>query len=373
MKKVATVVLVCCFGSLRGQDTLSLSLLFTGDIMQHDTQIASALDASLGHYDYKHCFQYIKPILSAPDLTIGNLEFTLGGPPYKGYPQFSAPDEILESLKDAGFDVLVTANNHSVDRGRKGVERTIDLLDSAQLLHTGTFKDTLDWLNEYPLVMEVKGFRLALLNYTYGTNGLPVYAPNMVNRIDTTRIRHDIQKAKTKNPDVIIVFMHWGLEYQSMPSASQKNVADFCFRHGAKIVIGSHPHVLQPMEWRKEQDQFVAYSLGNFVSAQYERYRNGGAMVHINLEKMTIPMASPVVRIKDVSYSLEWVFRSPVGKRTYHILPVEEFENDSLLVRGKIARQNLLQFRDDSRALYKKENKNVSEWHERPSVDIREH
>lgn len=372
MKNILVVVLLGCSGSLRAQDTLSLSLLFTGDIMQHETQITSAFDPTSGHYDYKPSFQYIKPVLSAPDLTIGNLEFTLAGPPYKGYPQFCAPDEILETLKDAGYDVLVTANNHCVDRSKRGLERTIDMLDSVRILHTGTFKDTLDWLNDYPLIVEAKGFRLALLNYTYGTNGLPVFAPNIVNRIDTTRIRLDIQKAKSKNPDAIIVFMHWGQEYQSMPNAFQKSVADFSFRHGAKIVIGSHPHVLQPMEWRKEQDQLVAYSLGNFVSAQYERYRNGGAMVHIDLEKIIQRDGSSVVKMKEVRYSLEWVFRSPVGRRTYHILPVNQFENDSTVVNGKIARQTLRQFIEDSRSLYQKENKNVTEWRPPASETVKD-
>jgi poly-gamma-glutamate synthesis protein (capsule biosynthesis protein) len=350
---------------LSAQDTLKLSVLFTGDIMQHETQIMSAFDPASGRYDYKHCFQYLKPVLSAPDLTIGNLEFTLGGMPYKGYPQFSAPDEILEALKDAGFDVLVTANNHSVDRGKKGLERTITMLDSAKLLHTGTFKDTVDWLNDYPLILESKGFRLSLLNYTYGTNGIRVVKPTIVNHIDTARIRNDLQKAKGQHPDAIIVFMHWGLEYQSMPSVAQKTVAEFCLKNGAKIVIGSHPHVLQPMEWRQDKDQFVAYSLGNFVSAQWERYRNGGAMVHLDMEKIKQGDSTSIVRIKDVRYSLEWVYRSPVGRRTYHVLPVEEFENDSTLI-GKSARQTLRQFRDDAHSLYGKENRNVQEWHRPP-------
>jgi len=123
MKAVLLFFLLVACSSLRAQDTLKMSLLFTGDIMQHESQIFAAYNPDSARYDYKPCFQFVKPILSAPDLTIGNLELTLAGPPYKGYPQFSAPDELLDALKDAGFDVLVTANNHCVDRGRKGLER----------------------------------------------------------------------------------------------------------------------------------------------------------------------------------------------------------------------------------------------------------
>ena len=359
MKKFLVGLFFIASGAL-SQDTTRLSLLFIGDIMQHQTQISAAFNPVTGRYDYKPCFQFIKPILSTPDLTIGNLELTLAGPPYTGYPQFSAPDELLEALKDAGFDVLVTANNHSMDRGRKGLERTLDLLDSFRLLHTGTFKDTVDWLNEYPLVVEAKGFRLSLLNYTYGTNGIPVRAPNIVNPIDTARIRRDLQKAKTQHTDATIVFLHWGEEYMSMPNPWQQRIADFCFTHGAKMVIGSHPHVLQPIEWRKDRDQVVAYSLGNFISAQWDRYKNGGALLHIDLEKILMPDSTSSVIMKDVSYSLAAVFRAHDVRRTYYLLPIEQFETDTTFI-GKADRAMGIQFRDDSRMLYKRENKNVEE------------
>jgi hypothetical protein len=247
-----------------------------------------------------------------------------------------------------------------VDRGRKGLERTIELLDKAQFLHTGTFIDTLDYLNNYPLMVEAKGFRFSLLDYTYGTNGIAVQVPNIVNRIDTARIRKDLLKAGDQHTDAIIVFMHWGQEYQSLANAWQKKIADFCFKHGAKIVIGAHPHVLQPMEWRKDEDQLVAYSLGNFVSGQRERYRNGGAMVHIDLEKV-IRDSTSSVRIKNASYSLAAVYREPNVRRTYYILPLQQFENDTTFVKGSGALDMIRQFGSDSRALYKKENKNINE------------
>jgi poly-gamma-glutamate capsule biosynthesis protein CapA/YwtB (metallophosphatase superfamily) len=165
------------------QDTTRLSLLFAGDIMQHDSQIAAAYDPLTKKHDYNPCFQYIAPLIQSADIAIGNLELTLAGPPYKGYPQFSAPDALAETLKAAGFDALVTANNHCVDRGRKGIERTIDVLDTLHIPHTGTFKDSTTRSKAYPLIIEKKGFRLSLLNYTYGTNGIPVPQPSIVNQI----------------------------------------------------------------------------------------------------------------------------------------------------------------------------------------------
>ncbi|CAN5237757.1 CapA family protein [soil metagenome] len=360
MKKIFFLLLILPF-TVRSQDTLKISLLFTGDIMQHDSQITAAHDPSSGKYDYKPCFQYVKPILAAPDLTFGNLEVTLAGPPYKGFPQFSAPDELLDALRDAGYDVLVTANNHCVDRGKRGLERTIELLDQSEVLHTGTFKDSSAFIANNPLIIESKGFRFSLLNYTYGTNGLAVYSPNIVNRIDTVQIRKDIQKARTQNTDATIIFMHWGQEYQNLPNAVQRKLADFCFKLGVKIVIGAHPHVLQPMEWRKEKDQLVVYSLGNFVSGQRDRYKNGGAMIHIDLQKIIQPDKTSSVSLKDVTYSLVGVSRAADVKRTYYIVPLEQFEQDSTIVSGRTSQELIRVFGADSRALYSKENKNVSE------------
>lgn len=351
-------LLLCCSTSLSAQTTSKLSMLFTGDIMQHQVQIETAFNSKKGRYDYQPCFKFIKPVLSSPDLTIGNLEVTLAGPPFTGYPIFSSPDELLETLKDSGFDVLVTANNHALDRGKKGLERTIDKLDSVKMQHTGTFKDTLDWLNNYPLIVEAKGFRISLLNYTYGANGLKVKAPNKLNLIDTLQIRKDLQKAKDQHTDLILVFMHWGNQYENTANREQRQLAEFCFRNGARIIIGSHPHVLQSIEWRKDKDQVVAYSLGNFVANQPERYRGIGAMLHIDLEKSIQANGSSIVKVNDVAYSLSWVYRTqPDGN--FFILPVDQFENDTDFVTNPASRDRLKLLVDDTKKLFERENKNV--------------
>ncbi|GIL23110.1 MAG: hypothetical protein BroJett042_16230 [Bacteroidota bacterium] len=340
----------------RAQDTTRISLLFTGDIMQHDSNIAMAYDPVSKRYDYSACFEYVAPIIRPADLAIGNLELTLAGSPYKGYPQFSAPDALAVELKRIGFDVLVTANNHSVDRRKKGVERTIRVLDSLAILHTGTFIDSATRANTYPLIVEKNDFRFSLLNYTYGTNGIPVTKPNIVNLIDTVQIKLDLAQARQQKTDAIIVFMHWGDEYQSLPNSTQKKLTRLLFREGARLVIGAHPHVLQPMEWNKEQDQLVVYSLGNFISGQRPRYRDGGAMVWIDMQKITTPAGSST-SILNAEYELEWVQKS----NEFVMRPFRYFEGDTVFVKDKTARAAMQVFAKDSRALLSKHNVNIQE------------
>lgn len=335
------------------QDTLRLSLLFTGDIMQHDSQIAAAYDS--GRYNYAPCFAPIAHILRQADVCVGNLEVTLAGPPYKGYPQFSAPDELAVALKEVGFDVLVTANNHSVDRGRKGIERTISILDSLAIAHTGTFISEAERNSQQPLWIDAHGFRLALLNYTYGTNSIAVPKPMVVNLIDTARIAADLQMVKTKAHDAIIIFFHWGEEYQPQPGSAQRKLAEWCFARGAKLVVGAHPHVLQPMVWKKDTDQLVAYSLGNFVSGQRARYRDGGALLQVELQKIRSSHDS-LMYISQAQYHLAWAYRNM--QRRYYVLPADI---DTLEIKEPAARTQFRQFLADSRALLGQHNQHITE------------
>lgn len=328
LKYICILLLTLVHTTCPAQDTTRLSLMFIGDIMQHDSQIQSAFDPKTRQYHYDTCFHFIRKYFHAADLTIGNLELTLGGRPYTGYPQFSAPDELAAALKRAGVDILVTANNHSLDRRRKGLERTIFVLDSLKILHTGTFRDTVERLNDYPLVIQRNGVSIALLNYTYGTNGIPVTKPNIVNLIDTAVIARDLKKARQQKPDIIVVFMHWGNEYQSQPNAAQKQLATFCFKQGASIVVGAHPHVLQPMYWYRDLNRVVAYSLGNFISGQRDHPRDGAASLLLDIIKV-YRNDSVFTQIADAKYLLHWVYRTPLPDRQFLVLPVPEFENDT--------------------------------------------
>ncbi len=362
MKSIITWSFVLAAFSLSAQDTTRLSMLFLGDIMQHDSQIADAWDPVSKRYDYNPCFRQVAPYIQAVDLAIGNLELTLAGKPFKGYPQFSAPDELLPALTEMGLDVLVTANNHCVDRGRQGVERTIRMLDSLKVPHTGTFTNEREKQNLHPLLVEKNGFRLALLNYTYGTNGLPVTKPNIVNLINTDEIVKDLATAKKMNVDMIIVFVHWGAEYQSLPSSWQKDVADLFFRNGAQLVIGAHPHVIQPMEWNREKNQLIAYSLGNFVSGQRKRYTDGGAMIRLELRKVQNG-GQTVTTIDTAGYILQWVQRTNDVQKNYCVWPVPTIEANPGILRKDAAAYSAYQtFVEDSRKLLNTHNKNVGEY-----------
>lgn len=343
----------------QAQDTTRLSLLFAGDIMGHDSQIAAAYNPATKQYEYEYCYQFVKPYLESADIAIGNLELTLAGPPYKGYPAFSSPDALALTLQAAGFDVLVTANNHSCDKGRLGIERTIEMLDSFKIPHTGTFVDEVSRLNEYPLYLERNGFKLALLNYTYGTNGIAIPKPTIVNLIDTTQMAVDIAQAKKNTPDFIIAFMHWGSEYQPLPNSYQKRATEFLFKKGVALVIGAHPHVVQPMEFNKQQQQLVVYSLGNFVSGQRDRYKNGGAMVRVNLMKTRVDSVNTSI-IDSVNYILQYVHRDE--SKDYSIVPIPTYEKDTTnFLKQDVAKQAATLFAKDSRTLFDTYNKHVEE------------
>ena len=318
--------------------TDTLRLVFTGDIMGHSPQIASAQVANTRDFDYKPCFQYIKPILQQADLAIGNLELTLPGkPPYTGYPMFRSPDALAVALKDAGLDILVTANNHSNDSHGLGVTNTIRTVEDLGFLQTGTFCNQRDRDAFYPLRVYKNGFKLAFLNYTYDTNGVPTQAPTIVNLIDTVRMGLDLAEARARKPHFIIVVMHWGIEYQLVENAEQRRLARFLIRNGADIVIGMHPHVVQPVRTERvmlpngaQKEAIVAYSLGNFISNQQQPNTDGGILFQVDLLKT---QGSPQVRIGQHGIIPIWryIHKPASGKSTFYALPIAWMERNPKL------------------------------------------
>jgi poly-gamma-glutamate capsule biosynthesis protein CapA/YwtB (metallophosphatase superfamily) len=342
-----------------------LSLLFIGDIMGHGPQIKAALNDSSKTYSYQDMFKHIKEEVSDADFTIANLEVTLAGKPYQGYPQFSSPDALALACKSNGIDAFVMANNHSCDRGGDGIKRSIDVVDKLNLLHTGTFKNNKDRDSLNLLILTKNNIKVGILNYTYGTNGLPFPNPTYVNLIDTALIAKDILAAKKTDIDKLIVFTHWGKEYKEQPDNFQLNTASFLFSKKVDIVIGSHPHVLQKMIYvpkQESQDElnesFIVYSLGNYVSNQRDRRKDGGCMVKITLEKN-----NESVTIKECGYFLTWVYKKVIGgKINYHVLPCSRFENDSTFFNKKEDFSKMKLFIDDSRKLFKEHNLSVNEY-----------
>ena len=275
------------------------TLAVCGDAMSHMPVTNDAWDGE--KYDYVRVMSGAKSRVEAADYAVVNLETTFaGGPKYSGYPAFNSPDGMAQGLKDLGFDLCLTANNHSLDKGWSGLSRTLDVLDETGLAHVGTSRSP-EERDANLVVADVGGISVAFLGYTYGTNGIPVpkdhpYCINVFNtdylsglrELDRDRLAADLEQAKAADADLIAVMIHWGVEYQTKQNAYQEEVADFLFANGADIILGGHSHVPQPMELRTLEDGrqgFVCYSLGNFISSQNDEYTDTTAVLTLELTR----------------------------------------------------------------------------------------
>ncbi|MDR2385297.1 MAG: CapA family protein [Tannerella sp.] len=258
-------------------------LVFGGDLMIHLTQIATARQKN-GDYDFSETFKYVKPVFEKADLSFINFETTIStSNVHSGFPMFRSPKTIADAIKNAGINVVALANNHAFDGFKRGVINTQTIFDSLDLKYTGVFTDSAELAANHPLILRTNGLKIALLNYSYSTNGLPVLDGIKINMLDSTNIKNDIEQIDRQNIDAVIVFFHWGDEYSRKPNSEQKSLAAMCHRLGAEIVIGSHPHVIQPIE--KTDNCVTVYSLGNLVSNQRKRYSDGGILVTLDLFK----------------------------------------------------------------------------------------
>ncbi len=340
----------------------SLSLIAVGDLLFHDSNIQSAYNEEADTYNFIPVFEYVKPYISSADVAIANFESTAAGKEarYTGYPLFNTPDEIFDAIKDTGFDILITSNNHSLDRRQKGLLRTIEQIEKNGLLHVGTnaTKDATRFLTT-----EAKGFKISVLSYTYACNGNLKYLNDeersyMVNMLDEARIKADILKAKEDNPDIIIAYMHWGDEYHRSPSDAQVQLAHKMCEWGVDIILGDHPHVIQNSEIYNAngKDCYIIYSLSNFISnmrregnpEHKERlYAEDGVMVMIDLEKDAINGTGKTF-IKAVKHIPTWVDKYKAdGKDEFKILPLTledtyNYYNASDVDKAKASYQNTM-------------------------------
>ena len=325
--KAILAILLSLLSLLSYGQRQQVRLLFVGDLMQHQAQIDAALQAD-SSYAYDHCFALVKDDIQRADLAIGNFETTLGGKPYKGYPQFSSPDEYLHAIKEAGFDILSTANNHSLDRRRKGLERTLTLIDSAGLTAVGTYRDALDRQERYPLLVEKSGVRIAFLCATYGTNGIGITAPNIVNSLDREELAADIRAARAMKPDALIALLHWGNEYQREPSEEQRDLAQWLIGQGVDHIIGSHPHVIQPIvripHTEYPTQHAVVYSLGNYISNMSIAHGDVGLVVELVLEKV-----GTTTRLKSLDSHHVWTERATLSRTgKFRLIPADTIPID---------------------------------------------
>lgn len=334
--------------------TVTVTVSFVGDLMCHSTQFNYA-KVENDSFDFRPVYREIKNVLAYADFTIGNLETVTAGRSagYSGYPFFNSPDDFIVALKDAGFDLLITSNNHSLDKGEKGVLRTIEQIKLNNLQYTGTFNSESD--RDSIRVVDLNGIKIAILSYTYGTNGIPKPKGKdyIVNLIDYSLIESDIKKART-NTELVLVYFHFGEEYQRLPNQYQKEVVEKTINSGADVIIGSHPHVIQPVEYFKTSGAkldtgFVAYSLGNFISNQRWRYSDAGLILNINLTKN---FTTDSIFISGVNYVPTWVFRGNTDAgREYIILPSQNYDDTTYHYLSQVDRNLMKEAFNDTRSI----------------------
>ena len=312
----------------------TFTLTAIGDIMCHNTQYLDAYNDETGEYDFSYVFDDISLYTKTADICVGNLETTFAGEDvgYSSYPTFNTPDSLAYELKDIGVDVLSTAGNHALDKGFNGLSRTIDVLNDADISHLGTYKSKEE--QDKTLIKYVKGIKIAFVNFTYGTNGIPIPSdkPYCVNLIDENLMKEQIDRAKEEEPDIIIACMHWGTEYKTTPSSTQEQLADFLFKNGVDIILGTHPHVLEPMEKRtvtlddgSTKDGFVIYSLGNFIADQNAEYTRDSIILNIDITKHTDGKITidnyeyvPIYMYKDTSKKKQKMKLLDINKNIYN-------------------------------------------------------
>lgn len=319
----------------------SATILAVGDVMFHTSQIRAAYRSDTQTYDFTDVFKYVKEHVESADLAIANFETVVygGEKGVSGYPMFNSPVETIAALKNTGFDILNTNNNHALDQGKQGLINTIDNIESYGMKKIGTYKSREE---DHILIEEVNGIKIAFLSYCYGYNGLEGFLTEeersyMVSEIDEDRIKNEILEAKARGVDLISVIIHWGNEYQRSPSEYQLELGRKMVEWGANIVFGSHPHVIQKSEIIEHEgkNNFIIYSMGNFISNQRKatmgnKYTEDGIMVKIHVEK---DLNNGDTNIIDIEYLPTWVRKYEKNNKVkFEIIPIKDFlNNDELL------------------------------------------
>ncbi|MBC7074477.1 MAG: CapA family protein [Syntrophomonadaceae bacterium] len=306
------------------QHSQVITLTAAGDCLMHNTQIWSGLMGD-GSYCFDTFFSEVKYLVEEGDYSLINFEAPMAGPDsgYTGYPLFNSPDAIVQAFKDAGFDLVVTANNHALDRGYQGAIRTLEVLHAAGLDTVGTYKSEQD--SRTFLIKDIKGVKIGFLAYSYGTNGIPVPDEHayLFNFLDRDKILTDIKKLRSQ-VDILVLILHWGVEYSSKPTAEQEIMAREFLQAGADVILGGHPHVIQTMEAIKigEKNKFVIYSMGNFISHQRGRERNSGIVLKIKFSK---DFSKGDTFLEEVSYTPTYSHSYyENGKMKFRVIPVEQ-------------------------------------------------
>lgn len=314
----------------REEQPVTFTLTALGDTLCHNTQYWDAYNSETKEYDFSYVYEDIKYYTKVADITVGSLETTFAGEDkgYSNYPTFNSPDSLATALKKIGVDVISLAGNHALDYGYSGICRTIDVLDNVDISHLGTYKTAED--QEKILIKNVKGIKIAFINYTYGTNGISVPSGKefCVNLIDKDLIKKQIEQAKSESADMIVACMHWGTEYKTTANSEQKELANYLFKNGVDIILGNHPHVLEPMEKKTitlddgtTKDVFVVYALGNFTADQRDEITRDSAILNLNITKNV----DGKISINKVDYVPIYMYKnSNVKSHKFKILDIEK-------------------------------------------------
>ena len=315
-------------------EPITFTLTSLGDSLCHNTQYWDAYNSKTDEYNFSYVYEDIKNYTLSSDITIGSLETTFAGKEkgYSNYPTFNTPDSLATALKDIGVDVVSLAGNHALDYGYNGLCRTIDVFDNIGLSHLGTYKTAEE--QEKILIKDVKGVKIAFLNYTYGTNGIPLPSGKefCVNLIDKDFIKKQINQAKEKDVDMIVACMHWGTEYRTTANSEQKDLANFLFENGVDVILGNHPHVLEPMEKKTitlqdgtAKDVFVVYALGNFTADQRDEITRDSAILNLTITKNS----DGKISIDKVNYVPIYMYKNiNVSTHKFKILDIEKTIKD---------------------------------------------
>lgn len=321
------------------------TLAAVGDIMMYDSQLTAALQEDQS-YDFTAFFDAISPFTISPDLTVGNLELNLlGTGPYVGNtqnaPYFNAPNSLASQLSAIGFDILQTGNTYSIMNGTKGLQSTIDILNQNSIDHVGTHASDPDQSASGGVVLrEINGIRIAFIGFTKGVNNMSLPANNKYavdllyvdynseyKQVDATGILKRVEAAKSLDPDVIVAMLHWGGEYELEISSTQEEIRDLLFKNGVDVILGSHSHVVGPMEMREvettdgEKKQcFVAYSLGNFISDMSKDYTMESVILNLEFTKSG---ETGKTSITDASYTPLYILdRGEGAEKRFEVLPI---------------------------------------------------
>lgn len=309
----------------------SAKLVAVGDILLHQPVYKDAATPE-GTYDFSSMFTQVKPFLESADIAVANQETMIGGKELglSSYPLFNSPFEIGDALKDAGIDIVTLANNHTMDKGEQAIQNALSYWNQIQMPYTGAFQSFED--REEIRLLTKNDITFSFLAYSYGTNGMPVPEdkPYLINLIDLPLIQQDVRKAKELS-DVVVVSMHWGNEYESLPSTSQLELAHELSTMGVDIIIGHHPHVLQPMDWIERSDgskTFVMYSLGNFLSGQIGLDRRIGGIGGIEVTK-TIFQGKSTITLNEPNFISTYTHHT--NNLDFEIIPMDVLTDAHLI------------------------------------------